>query len=501
MSLSRWLAGRTLSARLIAGLLALFLLASLGVGIATTAALSRFLLDRLDQQLNTAAAGLSFSIEHPQGPAAGGGASSGSCADQGLAFGQSIETFAARLKGGRITAACVVTGGGGRPGLRAVHLAVADVRALERLPVARPDQLSQPQTVHLSGLGDYRLSAFAGRDGDVHVAGLPLAGIQATLRRLELIEVVVFGTALIVMALAATGWVRFSLRPLERITATASRVSDLPLASGEVDLPHRVPEADPRTETGRLGRALNQMLGHVEAALAARQASEARLRRFVADASHELRTPLAGIRGHAELALRTGDLGPEARAALGRVEAESQRMSRLVDDLLLLARLDAGRPLAREPVDLSRLAIDATSDARVAGPGHRWVLDLPTEPVTVEGDQYRLHQVMANLLSNARNHTPPGTTVTVRLAGSADGGAELSVTDDGPGIPADRQDGVWERFARGDGSRSRKAGGTGLGLAIVRAVVNAQHGRIVLASEPGQTSFRIWLPTASGPAG
>ena len=500
MSLSSWLAGRTLRARLISGLLALFLLASLGVGIATTAALSRFLVDRLDQQLDTAAAGLSFSLEHPHGPSSAG-ANSGSCADQGLAFGQSIGTFAARLKSGRVTAACVVTSAGGRPGLRAVHLAAADVRALLRLPVAQPGHVSQPQTVHVSGLGDYRLSAFAGRDGDVHVAGLPLSGIQATLRQLELIEVVVFGTSLIVMGLAATGWVRFSLLPLDRITATAGRVSDLPLASGEVDLPHRVPESDPRTETGRLGKALNQMLGHVEASLAARQASEARLRRFVADASHELRTPLAGIRGHAELALRTGDLGPQARAALGRVDAESQRMSLLVDDLLLLARLDAGRPLAREPVDVSRLAIDATSDARAAGPGHRWVLDLPAEPVTVEGDQHRLHQVLANLLSNARTHTPPGTTVTVRLAGSADGGADLTVTDDGPGIPADLQDGVFERFARGDGSRSRKAGGTGLGLAIVRAVVNAHHGRIELASQPGRTSFRIWLPTAPEPAG
>jgi len=242
------------------------------------------------------------------------------------------------------------------------------------------------------------------------------------------------------------------------------------------------------------------MLGHVEASLAKRYASEARLRQFVADASHELRTPLAGIRGYTELALRASDdLGPEARSALHRVDSESARMSRLVDDLLLLARLDAGRPLAQEPVDLTRLAIDATSDARVAGPRHRWVLDLPGEPVVISGDQHRLHQVLANLLTNARAHTTPGTTVTVRLtrvpAGRHADGVLLSVADDGPGIPADLQEQVWERFARGDSARSRRAGSTGLGLAIVRAVVIAHHGHLSLESAPGSTTFRIWLPS------
>ncbi len=278
-------------------------------------------------------------------------------------------------------------------------------------------------------------------------------------------------------------------------------MSALPLESGEVMLPHRAPEADARTEVGRLGRAFNRMLGHVEASLATRQESEAKLRRFIADASHELRTPLAGIRGYTELALRTGDdLSPDIRTALGRVDAESARMSRLVDDLLLLARLDAGRPLAHEPVDLTKLAIDATSDAQVAGPGHRWVLDLPEEPVVITGDQYRLHQVLANLLSNARTHTPAGSVVTVRLATSATAagaGAELSVSDNGPGIPPELQEQVWERFARADTARSRTAGSTGLGLAIVRAVVAAHHGTLVLSSEPGSTTFRIWLPAGT----
>jgi two-component system OmpR family sensor kinase len=313
----------------------------------------------------------------------------------------------------------------------------------------------------------------------------------------------VFGTALVLMGLIGTAWVRLSLRPLDRVTATAAEVSSLPLESGEVELPHRVPEADPRTEVGRLGRAFNHMLGHVEASLATRQASEARLRQFIADASHELRTPLAGIRGYTELALRApGELSPDVRNALGRVDSESGRMSHLVDDLLLLARIDAGRPLAHEEVDLTRLAIDVTSDARVAGPSHHWVLDLPEEPVTVTGDQHRLHQVLANLLTNARTHTPAGTTVTVQLASAAaspgsENGAEISVTDDGPGIPPELQEKIWERFGRGDSARSRKAGSTGLGLAIVRAVVIAHHGRLWLTSEPGRTVFRIWLPAGA----
>jgi len=243
------------------------------------------------------------------------------------------------------------------------------------------------------------------------------------------------------------------------------------------------------------------MLGHVEDALARRQASESRLRRFAADASHELRTPLAAIRGYAELARRDpGTLPPEVAHALDRVESESARMSALVEDLLLLARLDAGRPLESAPVDLTRLALDATSDARAAGPDHRWRLELPEGPVPVSGDDQRLHQVIANLLSNARTHTQAGTTVVVAVSRAGDGGtAELSVTDDGPGIPAELQPDLFERFVRGDSSRSRAAGSTGLGLSIVAAVVAAHHGTVGVTSEPGRTRFLITLPLLPGP--
>ena len=276
----------------------------------------------------------------------------------------------------------------------------------------RPQDVSgatRAQTVSFSTLGPYQLMATPGRDGTTNITGLPLAPVDSILRDVGITEPAVFSATLVLTGLLGTGFVRLSLRPLRRVAATATRVTQLPLASGEVTLPDRVPGANPRTEVGQVAVAFNRMLGHVESALGRRAASEARLRRFAADASHELRTPLAAIRGYAELALRhPGPVPADIEHALHRVESESERMSVLVDELLLLAQLDAGRPLAREPVDLTRLAIDATSDARVAAASHRWLLELPGEPVLVRGDEHRLHQVLANLMSNAAKHTPPG---------------------------------------------------------------------------------------------
>jgi two-component system OmpR family sensor kinase len=310
-------------------------------------------------------------------------------------------------------------------------------------------------------------------------------------------------------------------------------VTELPLDSGAVSLPAGVPDTDSRTEVGQVGAAFNRMLGHVERALGRRAASEARLRRFAADASHELRTPLSAIRGYAEFALRhPGPVPEEVTHALTRVQSESARMSVLVDDLLLLARLDAGRPLECEPVDLSRLAIDVTSDARVARGDHRWRLELPDDPVLVEGDEHRLHQVLANLLSNAGKHTPPGSTVTVALGvtreqphprrGSLGSQpeepdqrgrhgtmplppyTELSVTDDGPGIPPELLPDLFERFTRADTSRARSGDSagtsTGLGLAMVDAVVAAHGGCVTVTSRPGSTRFAIVLPLLPAPA-
>jgi len=300
-------------------------------------------------------------------------------------------------------------------------------------------------------------------------------------------------------------------------------VAELPLDAGEVSLPSGVPDSDPRTEVGQVGAAFNRMLYHVERALGRREASEARLRRFAADASHELRTPLSAIRGYSELALRhRGPVPEDVAHALRRIQSESARMSVLVDDLLLLARLDAGRPLEREPVDLSRLAIETTSDARVARGDHRWRLDLPDEPVLVQGDEHRLHQVLANLLSNAGKHTPAGSTISVALALDPPGPAaaapavqrgvvpsvprvELSITDDGPGIPPELLPELFERFTRGEAGRARDASAagksTGLGLAIVDAVVAAHGGCIIVTSRPGMTRFAILLPLLREPAG
>jgi two-component system OmpR family sensor kinase len=236
------------------------------------------------------------------------------------------------------------------------------------------------------------------------------------------------------------------------------------------------------------------MLENISEALTARHRSETRVRQFVADASHELRTPLASIRGYAELTRRSREVAPPDIAhAMSRVESEAGRMTALVDDLLLLARLDAGRPLESAEVDLTRLAVDATSDAHAAGPRHRWQLDVPDEPVVVLGDGPRLHQVLTNLLANARTHTPPGTTVRISLRQQTNC-AVLTVCDDGPGIPGELMPDVFERFSRGEQSRSRTAGSTGLGLAIVAAVVAAHHGRIVVESRPGDTVFTVELP-------
>jgi two-component system OmpR family sensor kinase len=247
-----------------------------------------------------------------------------------------------------------------------------------------------------------------------------------------------------------------------------------------------------------VGAALNRLLDHVDAALTARQASETQVRQFVADASHELRTPLASIRGYAELCRRTNsEMPPDVAYALERVESESKRMAVLVDDLLLLARLDAGRTLGSEEVDLAALLVTVVSDAHAAGADHAWRLEIPDDPPLATGDPQRLHQVLANLLSNARVHTPAGTTILSKLTLSADGrSADVTVVDDGPGIPPDLLPHVFERFARGDSSRSRAAGSSGLGLAIVSAVVTAHRGSIEVRSEPGRTEFRLTLPLA-----
>ena len=500
----RWLAARTLRGRLIAGLLALLAMACAVVGIVSYVSLHSFLLGQLDHQLTTASDRYVGCLNGPPPHFGDGDHDLGGQPGNPAICGQqqAAQTFSAQITNGQVQNQRLADG--------TCKLSAADTAALASIPAD-----GMPSTRELSYLGTYRLVAVPGHNDSVYVSGLPLEPVSSTLRQVELTEAAVFAAALLLTGFIGTAWVRLSLRPLRRVAATATRVTQLPLSSGEVVLPERVPDADPRTEVGQVGTAFNRMLGHVERALARRAASEARLRRFAADASHELRTPLAAIRGYAELALRNpGPVPDEVAHALSRVESEAGRMSVLVDELLLLAQLDAGRPLASEPVDLTLLTIDAASDARVAAPQHRWVLELPDEPVSVRGDEHRLRQVLANLLSNAARHTPRGTTVTIALRPSrTDGPApgrtpsgppatvELSVTDDGPGIPAELQPALFERFVRGDSARSRSAGSTGLGLAIVEAVVAAHGGQVAVTSRPGRTSFVITLPQLEQPAG
>ncbi len=287
----------------------------------------------------------------------------------------------------------------------------------------------------LDGLGRYRAIALpAHRGGPVIVTGLPTSDIDATLFWVLIMFCVVAAIALLAATTAGILVIRRQLAPLSRVSAAARDVADLELDRGEVRLPTPIVPVDPaaaHTEVGQLGLALNRMLDRIAGALSARHASETRVRQFVADASHELRTPLAAIRGYTELAQRrSAELPDDVAHAMSRVESETERMTHLVEDMLLLARLDTGRPLEREPVDLSRLVVDAVSDAHIAGPDHQWSLDLPDEPVVVDGDEARLHQVLANLLANARTHTPAGppSPSTLSLEPRRRGGASPSPT-------------------------------------------------------------------------
>ncbi|MGW0962131.1 sensor histidine kinase [Streptomyces gelaticus] len=467
----------TLRGQLTAGLVTLLALACLAVGITTALALRGFLMGRLDGQLIASDGRFAASLEHEAKPDAD---------DRPDTRGQAESTFGARLLNNTVTHAAVVDDATDR----SLPLTYRDRRALTGIPVD-----GNGHSIRLSALGAYRVTAAQGDDQDILITGLPLHPVEETVHRLEVVEAALFSAALVATGIAGAVWVRISLRPLQNVTAHAAEVAGLPLASGDVAMPGPLPDTDPRTEVGRVGTALNHMLGHVEDALTRRQAGEERLRHFAADASHELRTPVANIRGHAELALRHhGPLPAEVRHALERIDGESQRMTRLVDDLLLLARLDAGRPLEHDPVDLTLLILNATDDARAAGPGHHWLLDLPEDPVTVTGDAHRLQQAIGNLLANARTHTPPGTDVTIALT-TCETGVRVDVSDEGPGIPEELQPEVFGRFVRADHARSRSTGSTGLGLAIVHAVITAHGGTATVTSRPGHTTFRLTLPS------
>ena len=378
---------------------------------------------------------------------------------------------------------------------------------------------STPFTVpDIAGGSAWRARAVQLPDGRIVVIAVQLASVDATLGRLQIIECIVGGVILAMIGVVATVVVALGLRPLTRIERTAEAI-----AGG--DLQRRVPDSDPRTETGRLGAALNVMLGRLAAAISERERSERRLRQFVADASHELRTPLTSIRGFAELYRRGGARTPaEIELLTGRIEAEATRMGVLVEDLLLLARLDQERALDITDVDLLVLAADAVHDAQARDPGRPVTLAPGSDAVHVLGDEDKLRQVVSNLVTNALTHTPAGTPVQLRVRAHDASAPDtppvaqagqlhqeqpptlgvLEVHDDGPGIPVEAATQVFDRFYSfvpgshpGDQRRNGNRGGSGLGLAITAAILEAHNGRIELHTAPrAGTTFRVLLPLA-----
>ena len=365
-------------------------------------------------------------------------------------------------------------------------------KATERVRAVPTD--GEAHTVDLGRQGSYRVVIASTPAGEDVALGLPMNDIDDTIGSLLLWSLLLSLFGVVGAGALGTALVRRQLRPLREVAATAHEVTAQDLSLGVPDLTARVPDrlTDPTTEVGQVGSALNTLLQHVDEALLARHASEQQVRQFVADASHELRTPLSTIQGYAELSRRSPDDASMLSGAMTKVETEAGRMAALVEDLLLLARLDAGRPLASAEVDLTHLLLEAVADARVVAPDHQWRLELPDEPVAVVGDELRLHQAITNLLNNARHHTPSGTTVTVALA--AGDPTLITIHDNGPGLPETLRGQAFDRFSRGDDSRARTSGGAGLGLSIVSAIAAAHGGSARLDSRPGDTTFTITVP-------
>ncbi|MFJ7987840.1 histidine kinase dimerization/phospho-acceptor domain-containing protein, partial [Streptomyces sp. NPDC096351] len=406
----------SLRTRLVVSAVALIAVVASVIGTVTTIAFRSYLYDRADEQVRAVS---NRAAGPPSGMAGLPEMNRRGKDDLGFVVGPStpVGTLGAVLTDGVVTEAGYSAEAEDR-GIYRQDLRIKPLDEAQRAALAAVPRDGRPHTVELpGGLGSYRVEYASASWGTV-LTGIPLASVEKALSTLILVELSVTGAGLFAASLAGTVLVRVALRPLRRVVATAGQVAQLPLHSGEVALHQRVPdtEADPRTEVGQVGAAINRMLDHVHSALDARQQSETRVRQFVADASHELRTPLASIRGYAELTRRgREECGPDTRHALGRIESEATRMTGLVEDLLLLARLDAGRPLAYEPVDLVPLVVDAVSDARAAGPDHHWSLELPEDGGgVVRADDARRQPGLVKHRAHPRPHPPPRTRVTAR---------------------------------------------------------------------------------------
>jgi two-component system, OmpR family, sensor kinase len=498
----------SLRARLLLGMVVLVASGLAVAAVATYEVQRSFLLDRVDQQVQTAMGPLAFVLRDasdgqlrlPAGRpgaaflrrfgAGGSGVSGGSGGSGGGAGGRA---------GGPVPGSTPPPGtfgellGPGRKLLARRTFSYGErLPAPPALPATLPlSQRGAPLRVFTLGPGGgsdlrYRAAAFK-LGGDTVVVAVPLREVDLTLHRLVITELLVGGG--VILALIVLGWIviRLGLRPLERIGRTASEI-----AGG--DLSRRVTPADARTEVGRLGLSLNEMLSQIERAFRDRARSESRLRRFLADASHELRTPLASIRGYAELfRLGAADDPETLDRAMGRIESEAKRMGVLVDDMLLLARLDEEPEPRRLAVDVCELVEHAAQDASVLAPD-REIAVACERPMTVLGDGDQLRQLLANLVRNALLHTPPGTALELSATRAGED-AVLAVRDHGPGLPSDAGDQIFERFWRSEGGRSRGAGGAGLGLAIVRAVAEAHGGSVSAANAPdGGAVFTVTLP-------
>lgn len=408
----------------------------------------------------------------------------------GLGYGQSAGTIALFDSGSNIQAGYFDANG------EFATLTGVQIAALTTVPTD-----GEIYTITIPDLGVYHAISAAGQSGDRSITALPMKSVTATVGGFVLgasiVGVITIGLAALLGALL----IKRALTPLDHLARTAQAISRLPLdhATG---VAQRVPEnvVGSSKEVTEVANSVNAMLTHIDNAFAARDASESKLRSFVADASHELRTPLASVRGYAELMLRNPSrLDDDDIQSLSRVHAESTRMGHLVEDLLLLARLDDERPLESVDFDGIPAVIEAVADAHVTGPTHQWHLDLAVnddeeiERISLHGDEGAFRQIVVNLISNARVHTPEGTSVTVSLR-AVDGVARFTVTDDGPGIPVEIQDRIFDRFVKADASRTPGKGSSGLGLSIVAALTHAQHGTVNVTSVPGKTVFQVSLP-------
>lgn len=379
-----------------------------------------------------------------------------------------------------------------------------------------------PVDLQLAEFGAYRATVATDRSDSLLFVAVSSAAAEQTVVAHTIVNLALAAFAILAAVVGVALLVRAALRPLSRVAAAASAVTDVALDSGEVSVPMRVDpdDVDDRTEVGQVGQALELLLRHVDDALRVRSATDLRMRRFITDASHELRTPLAAIRGYAELTRQDSENLPETTEfALSRIESEASRMSSLVSELLLLARLDEGQDVQHDEIDLADLVIAAVSDAQAAYRDHEWIVNVPDAAVTISGDPERLHQMMSNLLGNAGVHTPEGTTISVTVTlpvtdatgGASTGGSRVEspgagrglvrvlVADTGPGIDPELVPILFERFVRGDPSRGRGNGSTGLGLAIVRSIVEAHAGTVEVQSSAAGTTFVVELPAAERP--